>query len=221
MTVIAGLAVTAVLLVMLRRMRSESTSDASDPRRVLGSVAVALARGVSAGMTPADSLSAAADRFGGVVGEHLGALRDLLARGVTLDQALLDWVDRSWADRGGRFSRRRHPDPEDVELLVSAIRFSEPQGVGLIGAFEGVAVALMDRAELDSEVRALTSQAWASVSVLCSLPVVGLMLVGAVAPSVLDVVLGTRFGAVCLGVAVVLDTGAVLLARRLVARVLR
>ncbi|MCZ7627823.1 MAG: type II secretion system F family protein [Microthrixaceae bacterium] len=216
---IIGLAVGLAALLLKRR--SERRSEGSDPRRVLGSVAATLARGVSAGMTPAESLSAAADRFGGVVGEHLRAMRHLLARGVTLDQALLDWVDRTRECRAGPFTRQRHPDPDDVELLVSAIRFSEPQGAGLIEAFEGVAVALMDRAELDSEVRALTSQAWASVSVLCSLPAVGLVMVGAIAPSVLGVLVGTRLGVACLGVAVVLDAAAVCLARRLVAWVQR
>lgn len=209
------------LVVLLLRRRSEGGGDGSDPRRVLGSLAANLARGASAGMTPAESLSAAADRFGGVVGEHLRRMRDLLDRGVTLDEALLDWVDRARAHRGGRFTRQRQPDPDDLELLVSAIRFSEPRGAGLIEAFEGVAVALVDRAELDSEVRALTSQAWASVSVLCSLPTLGLVMVAAVAPSVPGVLVGTRFGAGCLGAAVALDVSAVALARRLVARTLR
>lgn len=221
MTPIVVLVLAAALAALLVRRLGVRTAEGSDPRRVLGSVAANLARGVSAGMTPAESLCAAADRFDGTVGEQLSTIRDALDRGVSLDQALLDWVARVRA-RGGRLlTRRRHPDPDDVELLVSAIRFSEPQGAGLIEAFEGVAVALVDRAELENEVRALTSQAWASVAVLCSLPVVGLMMVGVIEPSVLGVLAGTRLGLACVGVATLLTLGAVLLARRLVARVLR
>lgn len=218
---VALLVVTVGFVVMLRIRRSERPGVESDPRRVLGSVAANLARGVSAGMTPAESLSVAADRFDGPVGEQLSMMRDGLARGVSLDRALLDWVVETRARSGRRFTRERSPDPDDVELLVCAIRFSEPQGAGLIEAFEGVAVALVDRAELDSEVRALTSQAWASVAVLCALPVVGMVLVGVIAPSVLAILAGTRFGLICLGVAVLLDVGAVILARRFVAGVLR
>lgn len=221
MTSVALLVATVGIVVVLRRKRSARTADASDPRRVLGSVAANLARGVTAGMTPAESLSAAADRFDGPVGEQLSSLRDGLGRGMTLDRALLDWVLHARAVRRRPLTRGRFPDPDDVELLVCAIRFSEPHGSGLIEAFEGVAVALVDRAELDSEVRALTSQAWASVAVLCALPGVGLLMLGAIAPSVLGVLAGTRFGLVCLGVAVLLDAGAVMLARRLVAGVLR
>lgn len=221
MTSIALLVATVSLVVVLRLRRSARPRVESDPRRVLGSVAANLARGVSAGMTPAESLSAAAGRFDGPVGEQLSNMRDGLARGVTLDRALLDWVSQARACRGRLFARERSPDPDDVELLVCAIRFSEPQGAGLIEAFEGVAVALVDRAELDSEVRALTSQAWASVAVLCSLPVVGLVMVGAIAPSVLGILAGTQFGFVCLGVAALLDVGAIMLARRFVAGVLR
>lgn len=212
---------TVGVAVVVRRRRTAGTADGSDPRRVLGSVAANLARGVSAGMTPAESLSVAADRFDGPVGEQLSCLRDGLARGVALDRALLDWVVKARARSGRLINRKRAPDPDDVELLVCAIRFSEPHGAGLIEAFEGVAVALVDRAELDSEVRALTSQAWASVAVLCSLPVVGLVMVGAIAPSVLGVLAGTRFGLLCLGAAAAMDVGAVMLARRFVAGVLR
>jgi tight adherence protein B len=221
MTPIALLVLTVSVVVVARRRRTAGMADGSDPRRVLGSVAANLARGASAGMTPAESLSVAAECFDGAVGDQLSGLRDGLARGVTLDRALLDWVVEARTRSGRLVTRKRAPDPDDVELLVCAIRFSEPQGAGLVEAFEGVAVALVDRAELDSEVRALTSQAWASVAVLCSLPIVGLVMVGAIAPSVLGVLAGTRFGLLCLGAAALLDVGAVVLARRFVAGVLR
>jgi Flp pilus assembly protein TadB len=221
MTSIALAVLMVSVSVMLRRRRAAGTAEGSDPRRVLGSVAANLARGVSAGMTPAESLSAAADRFDGAVGKQLSSMRDSLVRGVTLDRALLDWVVQARARQGRQFTREKSPDPDDVELLVCAILFGEPQGAGLIEAFEGVAVALVDRAELDSEVRALTSQAWASVAVLCALPLVGMVVVGAMAPSVLGILVGTRFGLVCLAVAVLLDVGAIMLARRFVAGVLR
>jgi len=172
-------------------------------------------------MTPAESLCAAADRFDGPVGEQLSAMRDGLARGASLDATLLDWVAKARSGHGSLFGRDRSPDPEDVELLVCAIRFGEPQGAGLVEAFEGVAVALIDRAELESELRALSSQAWASVAVLCALPVVGMVILMTIEPEVTRVLVGTPLGLACVVVAAALDVGAVLLARRLVVGVLR
>ncbi len=211
---IVVLSLTAAFIA-LRRRRARGDALRMDPQRVLGSVAAGLARGVVGGMTPAESFAVGSARFGGGVGEELRKVNDALERGVPLDRALTEWVERERRrSRNGR-SRRRHPSPEDVELLACAIRFAEPRGAGLVAAFEGVAVALMDRAELADEIRALTSQAWASVIVLCSLPVAGIAMVAIVAPGVLSTLFATPFGLGCLTVAVVADAAAVLLGRRM------
>lgn len=220
MSVLVVLVAAAAGVQVLRRRRRRDRGTTSDPRRVLGSVAASLARGVAAGMTPAESLSAASQRFEGSVGEELRKVNDGLERGVPLDRALSDWVARERSGPRGVL-RRRRVAPEDVELLACAVRFAEPRGAGLIGAFEGVAVALMDRAELADEVRALTSQTWASVIVLCSLPVAGLAMVATVAPAVPRALVGTPAGLACLTGAALADGAAVLLARRLTTWVMR
>lgn len=219
MITVAVLVIAAVGLLWVRmRARRRSPQDA---RRVLGSVAANLARGVRAGMTPAESLAASADRFVGPVGQQLSRVRDALERGSPLEGALQQWVDATRAPARWSTGRALQPDADDVELLVCAIRFGEPHGAGLNEAFEGVAAALVDRAELDQEIRALSSQAWASVVVLCSLPVVGLVMMAVVAPAVLGTLFGTGLGLGCLLLAGALDTAAVLLARRMAAAVRR
>ncbi|MEZ5237741.1 MAG: hypothetical protein R2716_01880 [Microthrixaceae bacterium] len=70
----------------------------------------------------------------------------------------------------------------DVELLVDATVIGESMGVGLAEVFEGVAATLLDRGDLQDEIRALASQASASVVVLCCLPVLGLVMLGVLSP---------------------------------------
>ncbi len=213
------LAIGCFVVVWIKRSRARRQPN-PDPRRALSSIAAILARGSAAGMTPADCLCSVADRLEGPVREDLETLRDSLARGVAVDSALESWVERA-RHRTSRWTpgRPQYPDVRDVELLVGAIRFGEPRGAGLIEAFEGVATALTDRAELDHELCALTSQAWASVVVLCSLPLVGVMMMAVVARQVISVLFGTRLGIGCLVLAVLLDGSAVLLARHLTAAV--
>ena len=225
MTAAVALGVCCAVSVVVAVRRARSHRPRRDPRRVLSSLATALARGVRAGMTPAESLSSVAPRFEGVVGEQLRSLAGRLSRGVSLDTALHQWVQQCAGAEIGPLARLRGaprtPDALDVELLVNAVGFSERMGTGLAEAFEGVAASLLDRCELDDELRALTSQAGASVVVLCSLPVLGAFVVGALSPESLRAMFATPTGLVCMAVACGLDLAAVGTSRRLISVVLR
>lgn len=226
--VVAAVVFIATLVLSLghrRRRAGRSARDRGDPRRVLASLSASLARGVRAGMTPAESIMSGAGRFEGVVGEQLGVVAVHLQRGVSVEESLRMWArDADTGSRRGisaRPRRRRGPDPSDIELLGDAITFSSAHGAGQAEALEGVASALLDRSELDEELRALTAQGSASTIMLCSLPVVGTAMMAAVAPEALGVLFGSRVGLGCLTAAVVLDSAALAISRRLTASVHR
>lgn len=212
---VAGLA--AGSLAIWRRRITRSAGSEPDPRRELISVALHLARGARAGMTTADAIVEAAGRADGVVQRQLRSVCSRMDRGSGLEGSL-----RAWSrEATGGAARRGAPDPDDVSLLTAAAAFAEGHGSGLAEAFEGVAAALVDRAELVDEVAALTSQARASVAVLCALPVLGLALVGAIDPAVPAALVSTRVGLASLAAAIGLDVAAVLLGVRLTGAVRR
>ncbi len=202
------LMVLAVGGILLHRNRSDA---AVDPRRELATVATHLARGSRAGMTATAALAEAADKARGSVGRQLGMVVGRIERGESFDDAMDGWAKEPAPASG----QGRAPTAADVELLVVAARFAQVQGSGLAEAFESVATALVDRAELADEVTALTAQARASVAVLCGLPLLGMALVGSIEPRVLSVLSGSSVGLVCLGVAIGLDVAAVALSARL------
>ena len=187
-----------------------------DPRRELASVAMHLSRSTRAGLTPFEALQHAGSAVGGVVGEEVAAACDRMRRGSSFDRALAEWADRCARGPG----RPDAPRPEDVELLSVATRFAQQQGSGLPEVFDGATAALIDRAEVADEVRALTSQARASIAVLCALPVVGVVVVGSLVPAAADALFGTPLGWASLAVAAVADATAVVLCSVLTARVM-
>lgn len=189
----------------------------ADPRRELASVAMHLSRSTRAGLTPLEALQHAGSAVGGPVGAEVAATCDRMRRGSSFDGALAEWADRCARDRGAPGA----PRPEDVELLSVATRFALQQGSGLAEVFDGATAALIDRAEVADEVRALTSQARASIAVLCALPVVGVVMVGSLMPAAAEALFGTPLGWASLGLATMADAAAVVVCSVLTARVMR
>lgn len=206
------IAVVAAGLWWARRSRRRRPADS---RRALASVALHLSRATRSGVTPPEALEQAAGRADGVVGTQLGEVCAQVRRGRSFDGALADWADRA----AGEPSRRDTPAASDVELLSAAARFAHRQGTRLPEAFEGVTAALVDRAEVADELTALTSQAAASIAVLCALPLIGLLMMGMLAPEAISTLFGTPAGLACLTLAVLLDVAAVALCTHLVRRV--
>ena len=163
-----------------------------------------LARSVGAGATLTVALRELAGGPVGLLGTEVAGAVALLDRGLGVDRVMELW---------GRASRI-----DGVELLVAACRFSRGRGVALVAALDGVAAALVDRIELDDEVRALTSQARTSATVLVALPLIGVTVLAAVDPSFAGVVLGSGAGRACLVVGVVLDGLGAVVSNRLVTR---
>ena len=82
-----------------------------------------------------------------------------------------------------------------------------------------MATSLADRLEVADELRSLTAQVRLSAWVLAALPVVGAAGFSLLDPGVVRVLLATRAGWACLVVGAVLETGGVVVVRRLVASV--
>jgi Flp pilus assembly protein TadB len=219
--ILLTVAVGGLVAVRVRRREPEV-----DPRRGLAAVATQLARSTRQGLTVPEALRHCAEASPAIagsarppravgpagVGAAVGAVSGAVARGIPLAVALATWEEASWAKR---------PDPgvpcaEDVTLLCAALRLGAEHGGDVAAALDGVAVALLDRADLDEEARALASQATASVVVLCALPLVGTALFALVSPATLSVLVGTPGGWACAGLAVVLDLTAWVVARRMV-----
>ncbi len=183
-----------------RRRRRLATRAARDLPGAVGD----LARSVGAGATLTVALRELAGGPVGLLGTEVAGAVALLDRGLGVDRVMELW---------GRASRI-----DGVELLVAACRFSQGRGVALVAALDGVAAALVDRIELDDEVRALTSQARTSATVLVALPLIGVTVLAAVDPSFVGVVLGSTSGRACLVIGVVLDGLGAAVSNRLVTR---
>ena len=183
-----------------RRCRRLATRAARDLPGAVGD----LARSVGSGATLTVALRELAGGPVGLLGTEVAGAVALLDRGLGVDRVMELW---------GRASRI-----DGVELLVAACRFSQGRGVALVAALDGVAAALVDRIELDDEVRALTSQARTSATVLVALPLIGVTVLAAVDPSFAGVVLGSGAGRACLVVGVVLDGLGAVVSNRLVTR---
>ena len=183
-----------------RRCRRLATRAARDLPGAVGD----LARSVGAGATLTVALRELAGGPVGLLGTEVAGAVALLDRGLGVDRVMELW---------GRASRI-----DGVELLVAACRFSQGRGVALVAALDGVAAALVDRIELDDEVRALTSQARTSATVLVALPLIGVTVLAAVDPSFVGVVLGSTSGRACLVIGVVLDGLGAAVSNRLVTR---
>ncbi|MFV0318298.1 MAG: type II secretion system F family protein [Microthrixaceae bacterium] len=227
----AALCVVAALSALgWRHLARRRACTRVDPRRELASLAAHLARSTRSGTTLNEAFSIAAPRLGGIVGRDTGDLVRALERGSSLEEATRRWLEstsaastRAWvrvtSEVGGGTKERL--DRQDLGLLVCAVQFSDRQGAGLSDAFDAVAMALMDRAELREEVAALTSQASMSVWVLCAIPVLGLVMLPVLAPEVFVAMFSTRVGVLLLLAATSLDATAILACSRITSRVLR
>jgi tight adherence protein B len=163
-----------------------------------------LARSVRAGATLELALRELAPTTEGVLETELAGAVALLDRGHEIDRVLRVW------------GRASHID--GVALLVAACRFSLDRSVALERALDGVAAALLDRVEVDDEVRALASQARTSAVVLVALPPVGAVLFGVLDPDFASVLLSTAAGRSCLVGGLALDATGAWASRRLVQR---
>jgi len=140
-------------------------------------------------------------------GVSLSAALRRTESGATLNEAL-----RGWA------AEIDHPD---AALLSSVLELGHLTGAALATTLDRTAATLRERAELNREIAALTSQTRASALLLTLAPLGFLALLASLDPSSAAVLVSTVPGAACLTAGLLLDTAGFWWMQRIVAGVTR
>lgn len=107
----------------------------------------------------------------------------------------------------------------DADLVVAVLLLSDESGAAVAARLDRAAATLRQRSILAAEVRALTSQARASATVVALAPVAFAAVVAMTDDRFLGLMFGTSIGRISLVVGVLLDAVGVWWMRRLTARV--
>ncbi|MGH9118612.1 MAG: type II secretion system F family protein [Acidimicrobiales bacterium] len=170
--------------VLLRRRREAERS------RALAPAVEAVARSLRAGGSVRTALADAAAVARPPLGDELGLVVKACEQGIPIRQAIEHWAARPTAD---------------VRLIAAAVALGVDAGAGLARTLDGVAATLYERAAVDREVRALSTQARYSAAVLAVAPLVFLAVVAGLDGGTLRFLLGTPAGLACLGLGLGLD----------------
>jgi Flp pilus assembly protein TadB len=171
--------------------RFESWRGRHSSPAVLALALEAVARAVRAGSSLRVALAEAGDAVGGAVGAELRGVAGVAARGVPLADALDRWA----RDRGDGA----------VALAAGALALAAEAGGTQARAVDGVAATLRERAAVDAEIRALSSQARLSAMVVAIAPVAFGALEAATDPRAAGFLLRPGLGWACLAGGLGLD----------------
>ncbi len=144
---------------------------------------------------------------GSPAGASLTAALQRIESGATLSEAL-----RGWA------AEIDHPD---ARLLCSVLELGNLTGAALAATLDRTAATLRERAELDREIAALTSQTRASALLLTLAPLGFLAVLVALDRSTAAVLVTTAPGAACLAGGLLLDAAGFWWMQRIVTGVSR
>ncbi len=212
---ILGIAMASIWWI--RRLRTNRV----DPTRDLAQVTASLARELRQGAGLHQTVLRIGDEAPATLA-GLSAVASALRGGVDLQSALNAWSARpEGVDSAGRSAKVRQPNAGDVELLVGALAMGSSFGGDLAAALDAVGAALMARADLADETSALTSQANASMVMMCSLPLLGSALFASVDRRAGAILFQTTAGRLCLLIGLTLEMAAVGVSRVMVYRALR
>jgi tight adherence protein B len=170
----------------------------------------ALLHGLAREMRAGRSLQQAVRDVAGapaVVGVGLGEVVQRIDAGA----GVVTTIDR-WA------AELDHPD---ADLVRAVLNTGVTNGGAMAASLDRAADSLRERAELRREIRALSSQARTSALVLTIAPVVFLVLMSSLDPTIVSAVIGTTIGRVGFVAGVVLDVAGWLWMRRMVVEVAR
>jgi tight adherence protein B len=153
-----------------------------------------IARSLRAGGSVRTALADAAAAAPPALQRDLELVVRAAEHGIPLRQAVERWADQ-------------RPLP-GVRLAAAAVILGLDAGSGLARSLDGVASTLYERAALEREVRALSTQARYSAGVLAVAPLLFLGLVGGLEPAALTFLFTTPAGLGCLTVGLALDVAA-------------
>jgi tight adherence protein B len=160
--------------------------------RALPAAVEGMARSLRAGGSVRTALTEAAATAPAALGHDLGVVVRASDHGIPLAQAIERWADE-------------RPLP-GVRLTAAALVLGVDAGTGLARSLDGVSSTLYERAAIEREVRALSTQARYSAGVLAIAPLVFLGVVGFLEPSAVSFLLTTPAGLGCLAAGLALDT---------------
>ena len=163
-----------------------------------------IARSLRSGASFAQSLSEASVQTDSLVAEELRAIQSDVQRGIPISSAL-----RTWAEQAGQ---------AEVRIVASALALASQNEAGSTRALEGVSQSLRDRRALNAEIKALTSQASASLRAMVMLPVGFVLLDALSAKTVVRFLTIEPLGRLCLFTGLALEAAGWLWMRALVQR---
>jgi tight adherence protein B len=181
----------AVAVVAPLRRRLRATAVAHERQEALPALLEDVAGGLRAGGSLRQALAAAASRAGPSLHDEVTDVVSAVERGTPVVAALDSW-------------RAREPG-DGVELAVAALALGAEAGGRHARALDAVATTLRDRLAVGQEVRALSSQARASATVLIVAPFHFALLSAAVDGRTAHFLLATLPGMACVGGGVALD----------------
>jgi tight adherence protein B len=163
----------------------------ADVVRALPAAVDGMARSLRAGASVRLALAEAAVAAPTTLGLDLGRVVRAGDRGIPLRDAIQRWADQR--------------PLAAVRLTAAALVLGIDGGAGLARSLDGVASTLYERAAIEREVHALSTQARYSAGVLAIAPLVFLAVVAFIEPATTTFLLGTSAGLACLGVGLALD----------------
>lgn len=163
-----------------------------------------LSRSLRSGASFSQAMREAGAEAAPELGGELAAVVEATSCGQSSEHALRDWVERL-------------PCAE-IRIVGAACALASHNESGAMHALQGVSQSLRDRADLASEVRALASQATASLRALVLLPVGFLALDVAAGQRSIQYLTNTSLGQLCLGIGMALNVVGAFWMRRLVDR---
>ena len=169
------------------RRRARDRFDAAIPRLAEG-----IARSLRSGTSLTQALWDGAESVGDPIESSAAFVRRKVDAGESLHVALRHWAAEHSFD--------------DLHTLVVVCSLGARVGGQLARSFEGCAASMRTRREVAAEVRALSSQARASMIMLAALPVGVAAFMSLLDERIARFLLGSSGGALCLAVAAALDT---------------
>ena len=168
----------------------------------LGEALACVARSLRSGASFAAALSDAAGAVGGPVGADLEAVQRQVGQGVAWPDALAAWA-------------QRRPQ-RCVVMAAGGLAVGLQTGTASARVLDALVEAVRIGIDARAEARALSAQARSSVAVLVASPLLFLALTGGLGGGSTGFLFGTPLGWLCVGVGVLLDTGAAFWMRAIV-----
>lgn len=193
---LAGLATPDIMVRYLRRRRlSRFGFQLVD---ALGSISNSL----KAGFSLPQSFQMLQDEMPNPISQEFRMVNVEMRLGVSMEEALDNLVRRIGS--------------EDIDLFTTAIAISREVGGNLTEVFDNIAETIRERHKMEGKIRALTAQGKAQAFIICSLPVLMLLVLNYTNPDLVQPMFQQPLGWAILAVIFLLEFFGILIIRKIV-----